>query len=148
MVPGGGRGLTRPPLPGGRLFRPLVQLPAQPQAKARRGDAEARPRLHIHRAGLHVDRPRGEVPVHPMAMMAVTMMTVMERVVPVAMTVTGPMGNMVVAVTMTIAVAVTVGSGFSLGGGEGQANDGDSGQQKTLHGVSPRFSFFWVGGPA
>jgi hypothetical protein len=83
-----------------------------------------------------------------MAMMAVTMMTVMESVVPVAMTVTGPMGNMVVAVTMTIAVAVTVGSGFSLGGGEGQANDGDSGQQKTLHGVSPRFSFFWVGGPA
>jgi len=151
MVPGGGRGLTRPPLQGGRLFRPLVQLPAQPQAKARRGDAEARTRLHVHRAGLHVDRPRGVVGVPHVAMMTVTVMARMESVVAVTMTVARPMGDMVVvAVTMTmaVAVAVTVGSGVSLGGGEGQANDGDGGQQKTLYGVSPRFSFFWVGGPA
>lgn len=119
-----------------------AKLPAQPQAKAGRHDAEARPRLHVN-------RPGDVVAVEAVVMagvMALDMVAVMTVAV-VSMSVTVPMAHMApVTMPMTMAVAMTVRGSLGLRRGEGQSDDGDGSQQETLHGVTPRLNL-WVGGP-
>lgn len=132
MPPGAGWCLL-PHRPGGNARSGLCFagsfLPGQPQAKARRGDAEAGPRIHVNRCG--VIRP---VSVEVVVMSVVVMAVAVVMMVAMMMTM------------MTMSVTVT-GSRLGLRCGKNQSDDGHGSQQETLHLISPRFDRLGLGGP-